>query len=70
MGGHIIRHGFEAFQKLLRLINDTIVFQNSAVVRNVNSGGLGGVLSVDALSLGMPFTESLEGRDGLCNGVD
>jgi len=62
---HIIRHGLELLQQLLGLIDDGLVLQDGAVVRDIDGGGLRGVLVVDELGVVVPFAEGLEGGDGL-----
>jgi hypothetical protein len=63
---HIVRHGLELAQDALGLVNDSLVLEHRAVVRDVYVGRLRRVLGLDALGLGMAFTEGLEGCDGLC----
>jgi hypothetical protein len=62
---HVIRHGLELLQQLLGLIDDGLVLQDGAVVRDIDGGGLRGVLVVDELGVVVPFAEGLEGGDGL-----
>lgn len=63
---HIVSDGLELFQKLLRLIYDSLVLQNRAVVREIDGSGLGSELCVHPLRVAVPLAEGLEGGDGLC----
>lgn len=63
---HVVRHGLEACEGLLRLVDDGLVLEDGTVVREVNGGGLRGELRGDALGIRMPLAEGLQARDGLC----
>jgi hypothetical protein len=66
MGVDIVRHGLEAFQQLLRLVNDALVAQHRAVVGDVDRSGFAGVLAVQPLRFRVALPEGLEGTDSLC----
>ena len=63
---HVVRHGLEAGEGLLRLVDDGLVLEDGTVVRKVDGGGLRGELRRDALGIRMSLAEGLQARDGLC----
>lgn len=63
---HVVRDGLELAQELLRLVDDGLVAQHRAVVREVDRRRLRGERGVDALGVPVPLAERLEGCDGLC----
>lgn len=63
---HVVRDGLEAREQLLRLVDDALVAQHRAVVREVDGRRLGGVLLRQALRLGVALAEGLQGGDGFC----
>lgn len=63
---YIIGNGLERLQCTLRLVNHSLVLQHTAVVRNVDGRRLRGERGMNALRLGVPLAEGLEGGDGLC----
>lgn len=65
MRAHVVRNGLEIAEDLLRLIHDSLVLKDGAVVLEVDGGRLRGVLSIDALSVRVPLAEGLESRDRL-----
>ena len=63
----VVCHGLEITQDLLRLIDDGLVLQHGAVVREVDGRRSGVELAGDALGIRVALAERLQGCDGLCN---
>lgn len=64
MGVNVVGHGLELLEQLLRLVDDALVAQYRAVVRDVDCGGFVGVLLLQPLRFRVAFSESLESGDG------
>ncbi len=64
MGIHVVRHRLEAVEQLFRLVDNALVAQHRAVVRDINGGGLVGVVLLQPLCLGVVFSECLQSGDG------
>ncbi len=65
----VVRDGLEVTQDLLRLVDDRLVLQNGAVMRQVDGRRLGVELAGDALGFRVALAECLQGCDGLCGGT-
>ena len=66
MRTNVVGDGLEVLQELLGLVNDSLVFENSTIVIEVDSGGLAVELSVYPLRVRVALAEGLESSDGLC----
>ena len=63
---HVVRDGLEVAEDLLGLVDDSLVTENRTVVLEVDGRRLGSELALDALGIGVPLAERLEGRNSLC----
>jgi len=50
---------FEVLEKLLSLINNSLILQNRTVLGEIDSGRLGGILAMQALGIAMALPEGL-----------
>lgn len=66
MHANIIRDGLEVTQNLLRLVDDGLVLQDGAVMRQVDRCRLGIELAGDALGIRVTLAECLQGGNGFC----
>ena len=62
--GNVIRSRLEVLKELLGIVNNRFILQHGTVVRKIDRRGLRRELSMDALGVGVPFAEGLEGADG------
>ena len=62
----IVCHGLVARQNFFCLIDNGLVLQNRAVVREVYGGRLSLKLAMYPLGVGVTLAEGLEGSDSLC----
>ena len=65
----VVRDGLEVTQGLLHLVDDGLVLQDGAVVRQVDGRRLGVELAGDALGFRVALAERLQGCDGLCDAM-
>lgn len=70
VSANIVCHGLVLLQDFFCLIDDGLVLQHGAVVREVDGGGLSLKLSVYSLGVSVTLAEGLEGSDSLCNCKD
>jgi hypothetical protein len=66
MAADVVRDRLEVAHGLLGLVHDSLVLEQRAVVRDVDSGGLVLESVGDALRVTVPLAERLERSDGLC----
>ena len=50
---------FEVLEKLLSLINNSLILENRTVLGEIDSGRLGGILAMQALGIAMALPEGL-----------
>lgn len=67
MRADVVGDGLEVLQDLLGLINDSLVFQDRPIVREVDGRGLGVELGLYPLCVRVALAEGLEGGNGLCS---
>ena len=64
---NIVSDGLEVFEKLLSLINDSLVLQDGTVVSEVDGCRLSSECALNTLGIHVPLAEGLEGGNGLCS---
>lgn len=64
MRADIVCHGLEVPQQLLRLVDNGLVLENGAVVCEVDSGGLRGVVVRETHGVTISLAESLQRGNG------
>ena len=62
----VVCDGLKVLGELFGLVHDSLVFQDRSVVGKVDCRWLRRILSVEPLSICMPFAESLKRGDSLC----
>ena len=65
--GNVVGDRLEVLNDLLGLVNDGLVLQHGAVVREVDGRRLRGILPVFALRVAVALAEGLDAGDGLCS---
>ena len=58
---NIVSDGLEVFEKLLSLINDSLVLQDGTVVSEVDGCRLSSECALNTLGIHVPLAEGLEG---------
>jgi hypothetical protein len=65
MCSYVVRYGLQVFKQFFGFVDDGLIFQDGAVVLEIDGCGLRCVVSMESLCFAVTFSESLECGNGL-----